>query len=308
MKVSVIIPTYRRPEILERVFNSLCYQKGVEYEEYEIIIIGDGLDEPASLPFIENNTSPVNIKYFRQENSGPASARNFGVKQSQFSILLFLGDDMIASPFLLQEHIKFHSDHVKEACLGKIEHSKENQKATNLELFSMSGAQFKFPLQDGEVDFWHFYTGNISLMREDFLSLGGFMESFPGAGWEDIEFGYRFNKRSKIMYLSSAVVVHHHPLTFVSFIERQRRLGCDVHYLLEYHPELDSYFKIKDYPFHRMLKRLLVSNLIKKAILFLYSFINRLEYSQFVYYYLRILRYQYFYTGYHENLKGENPK
>jgi len=39
---------------------------------------------------------------------GPAAARNIGINNAKSDIILFLGDDIIATPTLLEEHYKWH--------------------------------------------------------------------------------------------------------------------------------------------------------------------------------------------------------
>ncbi|MFC1849979.1 glycosyltransferase family 2 protein [candidate division CSSED10-310 bacterium] len=297
--ISVIIPTRGKHSLLQEVCATLLVQNGIETGEIEIIIVGDGLEEPEKLCFTDQ-ALPLKIHYERREHKGPASARNYGAALSSSPLLLFLGNDTKAMPDLLSSHVQFHDQHQNCACLGKIRNP-EHLKPNHLERFLNQGSQFHFPEKDGLLDFWHFYTANISVPRSLFMELGGFREEFPAAGWEDSEFGYRFSKKYHIRYHSQAEVIHVHPVTLESFKSRQRQLGRDAHLLLDIHPELDTFFKIRHYPIRRILKCFLSSSAPRRVLLALYPFIEKLAYSRIVHYYFRILRYHFFFAGYQEN-------
>jgi len=93
MSVSLIIPTYNRYKILERLLLELNYQKG----NFEVIVINDGSTDRTNEIFY-NGTLDINyeLKYIELENHmGLPSARNIGIKYSNYNIIGFLDDDCI---------------------------------------------------------------------------------------------------------------------------------------------------------------------------------------------------------------------
>lgn len=94
--VSVIIPTFNRKEMLREALNSARAQTGVETE---IIVIDDGSTDgtEATIP-----NDPC-VRYFRQENAGPSSARNYGMRQARGEFLAFLDSDDLWGPDFLSE-------------------------------------------------------------------------------------------------------------------------------------------------------------------------------------------------------------
>src|SRR5262245_45827841 len=78
--VSVVIPTYGRPECLPQLLAQLLTQDAPGIN-YEIIVVDDGSPEPIS-SFVEvaSRQAEVPVRCLRKENGGPASARNFGAK------------------------------------------------------------------------------------------------------------------------------------------------------------------------------------------------------------------------------------
>lgn len=102
-EVSVIIPTYNCTEYISNAINSVLSQT---YKNYEIIVIDDGSTDNTKdklIPFI----SEEKIKYFYIKNSGPAKARNVGIKKSKGDYIAFLDSDDLWLPDKLMLQIDF---------------------------------------------------------------------------------------------------------------------------------------------------------------------------------------------------------
>jgi len=87
MQVSVIIPTYNRAKRLGKAIDSVLNQS---HQDFELIIVDDGSDDNTA-EVIESYSS--DIVYLRQENSGPAAARNRGIEKARYDLLAFLDSD-----------------------------------------------------------------------------------------------------------------------------------------------------------------------------------------------------------------------
>jgi glycosyltransferase involved in cell wall biosynthesis len=89
--VSVVMPAYNASKYIARAIESVLNQS---YGNFELIIVDDGSTD---------NTKDViagfkddRIKYFRKENGGASSARNFAIGKSEGSFIAILdADDMI---------------------------------------------------------------------------------------------------------------------------------------------------------------------------------------------------------------------
>jgi glycosyltransferase involved in cell wall biosynthesis len=87
--ISVIIPVFNGQDYLLAAIQSVFQQ---EYDELEIIVIDDGsTDDTAEL--ISSLNKPNPIKYFYQQNKGPASARNLGLEKASGEWIAFLNSD-----------------------------------------------------------------------------------------------------------------------------------------------------------------------------------------------------------------------
>lgn len=100
IKVSVIIPTYNREDVLKRAINSVLSQT---YKNYELIIVDDGSTDKTKNLISANE----NIIYLYQQNQGVSAARNFGVCKSKGKFIAFLDSDDEWHPEKLEKQIRF---------------------------------------------------------------------------------------------------------------------------------------------------------------------------------------------------------
>lgn len=88
-KVSVVIPTHNRPDLLERAILSVLKQT---FQDFEIIVVSDG-QNGQNKSIIEKFQDP-RIQYFEHAfNKGAPAARNTGIKNSTGEFIAFLDDD-----------------------------------------------------------------------------------------------------------------------------------------------------------------------------------------------------------------------
>ncbi|HEY2934237.1 MAG TPA: glycosyltransferase family 2 protein [Acidobacteriota bacterium] len=261
---SFVIPTFNRAEILRRCLNALEVQ--TSSSEFEVIVVDDGSTDQTSDLLNSWHSNRFELRHFRQENKKPAAARNLGVSYSRGHRILFLGDDIIASPEFLEQHVEAHRRHPDiTAVLGYTVWSSELRITRFMKYLGEEGWQFGYSLiEDPEnVPFNFFYTSNISLQRSLFDAIGPFDESFGTAGWEDTEYGYRLKQGGgKIVFQRTALAEHLHPTSFESFCERQFRVGQYAPYFYRKHPELREFLGA-DIVFPSASRRLLLNLLTK---------------------------------------------
>ena len=85
--VSIIIPTFNRPDYLIEAIESVVNQT---YVAIEILIIDDGSKENYAETICANYS---NCNYFYKTNGGLSSARNYGVEVAKGEYIAFLDDD-----------------------------------------------------------------------------------------------------------------------------------------------------------------------------------------------------------------------
>lgn len=96
--LSIIIPTHKRPILLERALSSIKSQACPF--AYEIIVISDEAD-PATDEVCQRLLGPGDMKIRRNGAPGPAASRNLGIDLASGHYIMFLDDDDAWQPGLL---------------------------------------------------------------------------------------------------------------------------------------------------------------------------------------------------------------
>jgi len=87
-KVSVIIPTYNRAEMVMEAVKSVLSQTE---RDLEVIVVDDGSTDGTRS--IVTGLSDKRVVYFFKTNAGPASARNLGLSKAHGEYIAFLDSD-----------------------------------------------------------------------------------------------------------------------------------------------------------------------------------------------------------------------
>lgn len=273
LSLSVIIPTYNRKDILKKCLNAL-FNQTYPQSNYEIIVIDDGsTDGTEEVVRGSIRSSSITIYYFKQRNKGPAVARNLGIKKAKGEIIFLTGDDIIATPTLLAEHIIWHTERFQQdniAILGYVTWAPEIKITPFMHWLENGGPQFcYYKLQNGgEVEWKYLWTPNVSFKREFLIGNKLFFdERFPSAAYEDVEFGYRLAKRGlRIFYNRDAVAYHYHHTTIEDAEKRMFRVGKSLKILHNIHPQLLEIIHQPSSPtLYAKIKYFFLSNIFKKV-------------------------------------------
>lgn len=88
-KVSVIIPTRNRAQMLKRAINSVLAQT---YQDFEVIVVSDGSTDNTD-EVVSSYTDPRIIYLKHRKSRGASAARNTGIRASRGKFIAFLDDD-----------------------------------------------------------------------------------------------------------------------------------------------------------------------------------------------------------------------
>jgi len=105
-KVSVIIPTYNRRELVREAIASVLAQS---FSDFELIVVDDGSEDGTADVVREFD----DVQYVSQENCGVSAARNHGVSLSKGELIAFLDSDDLWQPSKLEQQAVFFVDHVQ---------------------------------------------------------------------------------------------------------------------------------------------------------------------------------------------------
>ena len=171
--LSIIIPTYNRPQFLPRAVNSALQQT---VEEVEVIVVDDGSEEPVTLP------KHSQLKVIRlSQNSGNAVARNVGLKAAKGQYVTYLDDDDQLLPNMAQvslDALKNTTLPQPVAALSGLEVSKPDGELIDRRLPPTLPLGSHFFLEDIEPEKSYFSKQTLVVERELLLEIGGYDETF----------------------------------------------------------------------------------------------------------------------------------
>jgi glycosyltransferase involved in cell wall biosynthesis len=99
--ISVIVPTYNQESFLKRAIQSIWNQGR---DDLEVIIVDDGSTDDTN-NVLRQLTAQRALKVLRQENRGPAAARNAGIRESSGDLIAFLDADDEWLPGKLEQQL-----------------------------------------------------------------------------------------------------------------------------------------------------------------------------------------------------------
>ncbi|NTU77946.1 MAG: glycosyltransferase [Chloroflexales bacterium] len=190
--LSVIVPTYNRLPRLKQVLAALERQ---EYprDQFNVVVVSDGSTDGTD-EYLKSLDTALDLVFIAQANQGPAAARNQGIRRASGDYVLFIDDDIIASPQLIAEHMRLHAKEANLVVLGPMLTPDDfamspwvawEQAMLYKQYAAMVGGEWAPTARQ-------FYTGNTSLARQHLITTGGFDERFRRA--EDVELAYRLDK------------------------------------------------------------------------------------------------------------------
>lgn len=228
--VTVIIPTYNRKELIKKTLLSLNNQT-YSQNKFEVIVVDDGSTDGTKEEIYElKKRLKLDFSYFKQDNKGPAAARNVGIKNAKGEYIYFVDDDIELSPVCLEEHMKSHA---KEdvAVLGYTVWSDKIKVTEFMHFIAPNGFLFNYASIKNANDCGYgcFWTNNISLHKH-WLKEDMFDEKFyPEKGkpiMEDAELAYRLSKKGlRIVLNKNALAYHYHIIEEKKFFERGKLAG-----------------------------------------------------------------------------------
>ena len=249
LSASVVIPTYGRLDDLRRVLAGVDAQHVPPDAAVEVVVVDDGSPDGTWGWLCREWAREPDRIAVRQDNAGPAKARNRGVATATGELVLFLGDDTEPCPGWLLEHLETHRLFGADGPTAVVGYTSfpDDEDSPFLRYINEFGAQFGYLLIDNpeQVPFNFFYTSNVSLPRSVLVDGGGFREDFPAAAWEDIEFAYRSCAEGlRLRYRPRARTVHRHRIRPRTFCRRQRTSGHSAAIFGGLHPELEDFLGI----------------------------------------------------------------
>ncbi len=198
--LSVVVPVYNSLEDLKLCLPAIAAS---EYRDFDVLVVDDGSTEPVRALVEEHGFAYVRI----DGPSGPARARNHGVRLVRGQHLVFIDADVCVHKDTLRRFAEsFKGDKSIDAIIGSYDDSpaKPNFLSQYKNLFH----HYVHQQCDGEIG--TFWTGCGAIKRELFLNVGGFDEErYRRPAIEDIELGTWLNAAGYKIVLDSRIKAKH---------------------------------------------------------------------------------------------------
>jgi glycosyltransferase involved in cell wall biosynthesis len=245
-RISVVVPTFERLDVLPEVLDALGQQ--VDAPSFEIVVVDDGSrDNTWNYLGQKVLAGDLPLVAYRQVNRGPAAARNAGVAAASGELVAFLGDDTVPDRGWMAAHLAAHSRLSGPRPVAVVGYTGWHQRMRLnpfLRYINEMGLQFGYGLIESpdDVPFNFLYTSNLSLPRV-LLREAPFDEGFPFPAWEDTELAYRLTRNCelRLAYEQRARTAHDHPTDIRRFGQRQRRAGYCAVVFARKHPEMGDF-------------------------------------------------------------------
>jgi len=196
LKISIIIPTFNRIELLLKALNSVMMQT---YPPLEVIVIDDGSTDDTKS--ILQDHYP-NIKYHYQKNQGVSSARNSGLKIAAGDWIALLDSDDQWLPEKLEKQKQALCHHPD----FKVCHTEEIWIRNGVRVNPMK----KHAKKGGNI-FQHclplcaISPSSVIIHRSVFEDVGNFDETFPAC--EDYEMWLRMTVKYPVMFIKEPLII-----------------------------------------------------------------------------------------------------
>lgn len=213
--ISVIIPVYNASQTVAQTLKALQVQT---FSPIEVIVVDDGSTD-SSAAVIQ---SFPNVKYFYQQNSGPASARNYGAAQASGEIIFFTDADCVPQKNWVERMLQgFQSENIAVVCGSYGIANSESLLARVIHqeiLFRHHRLMSVYPKVFGSY--------NFAIKKKIFEEVGGFNTQYRNASGEDNDLSYKIiNAGYKIFFKKSGLVDHYHTTRLGKYLKEQFRHG-----------------------------------------------------------------------------------
>jgi glycosyltransferase involved in cell wall biosynthesis len=230
IQISVVVPSFRRPDLLGRCLGALLEQE-LDPSRYEVIVADDAA-EPQTERLVtawqvlaEKRGGP-RIRYLAVTGPhGPAAARNRGWRAAAGEIIAFTDDDCVPQAHWLSTGVEAFAEDIA-AAWGRI-------------VMPLPSEPTDYERDAARLTTAEFVTANCFCRRAVLEALGGLDENFTAAWREDSDLFFSLlEHNAKVTHVPQAIVVHPvRPAPWGVSLRQQRKILFDA-LLYKKHPKL----------------------------------------------------------------------
>jgi peptidoglycan/xylan/chitin deacetylase (PgdA/CDA1 family)/GT2 family glycosyltransferase len=261
-ELSVVIATRNRAGALRRCLDALADQT-LPPASYEVVVVVDGSTDGAP-ELLARYTVQFDLRIEQQGHRGPAAARNRAVSAAAGEYCLFLEDDVVAEPRLLEEHLRAQREGGGVLALGALRLrmlARGSRLARQLEIWSAERNR-RLDEDDDGPGFRACEGANFSAPTAAIRAIGGFDEDLPMG--DEVELAYRLERTGlRVAYLPLARAEKRCSKGFREMVRDLDHVGAAAVERWRRHPELLRHPPLGDFSDawtgHLLLRRLLLA-------------------------------------------------
>lgn len=217
-RIAVVVPTFRRPDLLQRCLSALREQD-LEKDAYEIVVADDGPDEATArvVSIVAGRTGGPAIHYVSVTGTqGPAGARNRGWRFADAPLVGFTDDDTIPDRGWLRAGIEALESGADAAVGRTVVPIPPQPTDYQRGIAGLQAAEF--------------ITANCFVTRRALEAVGGFDERYERAWREDSDLQFALMERGyHIVSAPEAIVTHPaRPAPWGISMRQQRQVMYDA--------------------------------------------------------------------------------
>ena len=238
MKISVVIPTFNRAEMVCRCVQSVL---DTQWPSLEVIVVDDCSPDDTATKIKESFGAAV--KYIRNaKNSFQAVSRNNGAKIATGDYLFFLDDDNIVDKDIFREIAKAFEDNPKLGLVAPMaihmRPGKENiiwslgsdfnrwtsqpkDHCPNLPIAELPKSPKSYPTS--------YYPNGFTVPRKVYDAVGGFDEKYVQI-FEESDFGWKIREAGYEEIVLTTARTEHHGFLEPGCVPELRQLGIEKPY------------------------------------------------------------------------------
>jgi GT2 family glycosyltransferase len=223
----VVIPTHDRRDLLRACLYSFEHQSALP-ETFEVVVVIDGSTD-GTAEMLSAYAPPFALSVLTQGRAGAPAARNAGVDAAKGRVLLFVDDDMAASPALVAAHLAVQRSNEAIAGVGVIHRQIPRGADRFAQLRALASREHYEHLLVRPLTHLDCYGGNFSVSRSLFEEVEGFSVDLPM--FNDYEFAYRLHQAgARFVFVADAEVTEERRDDWREIVaDRERRGRIAVH-------------------------------------------------------------------------------
>jgi glycosyltransferase involved in cell wall biosynthesis len=188
--MSVVIPTYNRRDVLPPLVERVLAQ-----DPHEVVVVVDGNVDGSAELLAELARGAPRLRPVERANGGIAAARQTGLEAATGQVVLFLDDDVVPHPGLVEGHARHHERAHGLVVVGYMPNDPDALSDVERAIASLYAKSY-----EATVDFYErhpdrilhrLWGGNFSIERDVGRRVGMVSRIAESRGHEDREFGLR---------------------------------------------------------------------------------------------------------------------